>query len=150
MSLKNKVDEELKSAMRAKDQARLRTLRAIKTAFVLASSQAGASREISDADALKVIQKLAKQRKDSLDIYEREGREDLAKVEREELEIIKEFLPEQLSEAELEQKVRDIIERTGAKEAKDMGRVMGMASKELAGKADNKAVAAIARKLLSS
>jgi len=150
MNLKSRIDEELKSAMRAKDQARLRTLRAIKTAFVLASSQKGASRDIDDADALKILQKLAKQRKDSLEIYEREGREDLAVVEREELKIIQAFLPEAISEEELEKILREIIERTGAKEPRDMGRVMGAAAARLAGRADNKSIAALAKKLLSS
>ncbi len=150
MNLKSRIDEELKSAMRAKDQARLRTLRAIKTAFVLASSQKGAGRDIDDADALKILQKLAKQRKDSLEIYEREGREDLAVVEREELKIIQTFLPEAVSEEELEKILREIIERTGAKEPRDMGRVMGAAAARLAGRADNKSIAALAKKLLSS
>lgn len=150
MNMKSRIDEELKTAIRAKDQTRLRTLRAIKTAFVLASSQKGASRDIDDADALKILQKLAKQRKDSLEIYEREGREDLATVEREELEIIKEFLPEAISEEELEKILRQIIESTGAKEPRDMGKVMGAATARLAGRADNKSIAALARKLLSS
>jgi len=150
MNLKSRIDEELKSAMRAKDQARLRTLRAIKTAFVLASSQKGASRDMDDADALKILQKLAKQRKDSLEIYEREGREDLAVVEREELKIIQTFLPEAVSEEELEKILREIIESTGAKEPRDMGRVMGAAAARLAGRADNKSIAALAKKLLSS
>lgn len=150
MNMKSRIDEELKTAMRAKDQTRLRTLRAIKTAFVLASSQKGASRDMDDADALKILQKLAKQRKDSLEIYEREGREDLATVEREELEIIKEFLPEAISEEELEKILREIIESTGAKEPRDMGKVMGAATARLAGRADNKSIAALARKLLSS
>jgi len=150
MNMKSRIDEELKTAIRAKDQTRLRTLRAIKTAFVLASSQKGASRDIDDADALKILQKLAKQRKDSLEIYEREGREDLATVEREELEIIKEFLPEAISEEELEKILRQIIESTGAKEPRDMGKVMGAATVRLAGRADNKSIAALARKLLSS
>jgi len=150
MNLKSRIDEELKSAMRAKDQARLRTLRAIKTAFVLASSQKGASRDMDDADALKILQKLAKQRKDSLEIYEREGREDLAAVEREELKIIEEFLPEAISEEELEKVLREIIESTGAREPRDMGKVMGAAAARLAGRADNKSIAALAKKLLSS
>jgi hypothetical protein len=150
MNLKSRIDEELKSAMRAKDQARLRTLRAIKTAFVLASSQKGASRDMDDADALKILQKLAKQRKDSLEIYEREGREDLAAVEREELKIIEAFLPEPISDEELEKTLREIIESTGAREPRDMGRVMGAAATKLAGRADNKRIAAMAKKLLSS
>ena len=150
MNLKSRIDEELKSAMRAKDRARLRTLRAIKTAFVLASSQKGASRDMDDSEALKILQKLAKQRKDSLEIYEREGREDLAVVEREELKIIEEFLPEAISEEELEKVLREVIESTGAKEPRDMGKVMGAATARLAGRADNKSIAALAKKLLSS
>ncbi len=150
MNLKNRIDEELKSAMRAKDPARLRTLRAIKTAFVLASSQKGTSRDMDDADALKILQKLAKQRKDSLEIYEREGREDLAVIEREELEIIEEFLPEAISEEELGKVLREVIESTGAREPRDMGKVMGAAAARLAGRADNKSIAALAKKLLSS
>jgi uncharacterized protein YqeY len=148
MKITDTVDESLKQAMREKDQVKLRTLRSVKSAFLLAASEKSADRKLTDEAALKVLQKLVKQRKDSLAVYESQNRDDLARKEQEEIEIIESFLPEQLDEAELTRIIQDIIHETGATEPKDMGKVMGVATKKLAGKADNKAIAAIAKKLL--
>jgi uncharacterized protein YqeY len=147
MSLETKVMEEMKAAMKAKDQATLRSVRAIKAALLLAKTD-GSHREITPEVEIKILQKLVKQRQDSLDIYDKQGREDLAKVEREQIEVIQRFLPEQLSEEELETRVRDIIARTGAGSMRDMGKVMGIASKEMAGKADGKTISAMVKRLL--
>jgi uncharacterized protein YqeY len=149
MSLEQKVMDELKNAMRAKDDAALRTLRAIKAAIIIEKTAEGASGEISEATEMRMLNKLAKQRRDSLDIYEKQNREDLASKEREELAIIEKFLPKQLSEDEVRAEVKSIIEQVGAKSPADMGKVMGVASKQLAGKADGKAISEAVKQLLA-
>ena len=135
--------------MLARDQDRLRTLRAIKSLILLAETEKGAKEEISEDTEMKLLQKAAKQRKDSLDIYSQQGREDLAAVERIELEIIEEFLPKQMSEAEVEEAVKKVIVEVGASGPQDMGKVMGAATKKLAGQADGKIISMMAKKLLS-
>ncbi len=148
MSLENKIGEEIKTAMRAKNQAELRTLRAIKANIILAKTAEGA-KEITEADELKMLQKMAKQRRDSLDIFKQQNREDLAQKEEEELEIISRFLPQQLSAEELKAEVQKIMEETGASSPADMGKVMGAASKKLAGKADGKLISETVKQLLA-
>jgi len=149
MSLEARVMDELKNAMRAKDEAALRTLRAIKAAIIIEKTAEGASGEINEATETKMLQKLAKQRRDSLDIYVKQNREDLASKEREELAIIEKFLPQQMSADELKAEVSAIIARVGAKTPADMGKVMGVASKQLAGKADGKAISEMVKQLLA-
>jgi uncharacterized protein YqeY len=148
MSLENKITEDLKTAMKAKDQATLRGVRAIKAAILLAKTD-GSGAAIDEARELKILQKLVKQRKDSLEIFEKQNREDLAVIEREEITVISKYLPKQMSEDEIKAIISEIIVQTGASGMKDMGRVMGMASKKLAGKADNKLVAQIVKSSLS-
>jgi uncharacterized protein YqeY len=149
MSLEQRVMADLKEAMKAKDDAAKRGIRAIKSAILLAKTD-GSGKEIDEAAEIKMLQKLAKQRQDSLEIYEKQGREDLAITEREELEIIQRYLPEQISEEELTAILKKIITDTGAESMKDMGKVMGMASKELAGRADGKTISGMVRSLLNS
>jgi uncharacterized protein YqeY len=141
--------EELKNAMRAKDEAGLRTLRAIKAAIIIEKTAEGATGEITEAMELKMLQKLAKQRKDSLEIFEKQNREDLAAKEREELAIIEKFLPQQMTADELKAAVSDIIAQVGATSPADMGKVMGVASKQLAGKTDGKAISEMVKTLLA-
>lgn len=150
MSLKQKVDSEIKSAMIAKDKDRLRALRAVKSLILLEETKGGAAGELSEDEEMKILTKAAKQRKDSADIYQQQNREDLYAVEMAELEIIQEFLPKALSEEELTQAIKDIIAQTGASGPKDMGKVMGVASKQLAGKAEGKAIADKVKSLLNS
>jgi uncharacterized protein YqeY len=150
MSLEIRIMDELKNAMRAKDEAALRTLRAIKAAIIIEKTAEGANGEISEATELKMLQKLAKQRRDSLDIFEKQNREDLAAKEREELAIIERFLPQQMSTDELRAAVKAIVEQVGATSPADMGKVMGVASKQLAGKADGKAISETVKQLLAS
>ena len=149
MSLELRVMEELKNAMRAKDEAGLRTLRAIKAAIIIEKTAEGATGEITEAMELKMLQKLAKQRKDSLEIFEKQNREDLAAKERDELAIIERFLPQQMSADELKAAVSDIIAQVGATSPADMGKVMGVASKQLAGKIDGKAISEMVKTLLA-
>jgi len=149
MALEEKVMEQLKDAMRAKDEAALRTLRAIKAAIIIEKTAEGASGIITEATETKMLQKLAKQRRDSLDIFEKQNREDLASKEREELAIIEKFLPKQMSADELKAEVKAIIDQVGAKSPADMGKVMGVASKQLAGKADGKAISEVVKQLLA-
>ena len=148
MSLEQKIMQDLKTAMKAKDQASLRGIRAIKSAIQLAKTD-GSGTEIDAGAEIKMLQKLVKQRQDSLNIFEEQGREDLAQVEREEIEVIQRYLPEQMSDEVLEHKLRDIIARVGAESMRDMGKVMGIASKEFAGKADGKTISAKVKALLS-
>ena len=149
MSLENTVNSELKAAMLGKQEAALRGLRAIKSAILLAKTSEGKNGELLEEDELKLLQKLAKQRRDSLDVFTTQGREDLALKEREELEIIERFLPKPLNEEELKQALLVIIQETGATGSADMGKVMGAATKQLAGKADGKAVSAMVKQLLA-
>lgn len=148
MSLEQRVMEELKTAMKAKDEAALRTLRAIKSAIIIEKTSEGASDVISEATEIKMLQKLAKQRRDSLDIFAKQGREDLAQKEREELAIIEKFLPAQMSAEDLQKEIKAIIEQVGGKTPADMGKVMGVASKQLAGKADGKTISETVKQLL--
>ncbi|HLU16505.1 MAG TPA: GatB/YqeY domain-containing protein [Edaphocola sp.] len=148
MSLESKVMEHLKDAMRAKDEVALRTLRAIKAAILVEKTAAGAKDALTEAEELKLLTKMAKQRKDSLEIYTQQGRADLAAKEQEEIDVINKFLPAQLSEAELEAELKAIIAQVGASSAADLGKVMGTANKALAGKAEGKAIADMVKKLL--
>ncbi len=148
MSLEQKVMEQMKDAMRSKDEAALRTLRAIKAAILLEKTSAGGSDTMSEADELKMLQKLAKQRRDSLEIFETQKREDLAAKEREELAIIEKFLPKQMSAEELQAELKAIIAQVGATSPADMGKVMGTATKQLAGKADGKMISETVKQLL--
>lgn len=150
MSLQTKVMEALKEAMKAKDTVALESLRAIKSAILLAKTEAGAAEELSEADELKLLQKLVKQRKDSAALYTQQGRNDLAEPELAQMAVIEKFLPAQLSEAEVETALRGIINQVGATTPKDMGKVMGVATKQLAGKADGKLISEIVKRLLSS
>jgi uncharacterized protein YqeY len=148
MSLENTINEDLKTAMKAKDQVSLRGIRAIKSAILLYNTS-GAADQLDTEKEIALLQKLVKQRQDSLDIYVKQGREDLAVVEREEIEVIMRYLPKQLSEDELKVAIQDIMTRLGASSMKDMGRVMGEASKEFAGKADGKTISMVVKSLLS-
>lgn len=140
---------ELKTAMLAKDEAALRGLRAIKAAIILAKTSEGAGGELKQEDETRLLQRLVKQRKDSLAIYQQQNRADLAKKEEEEIAIIEKFLPQQMDESALRTAVSKIIADTGASSPADIGKVMGVATKQLAGQADGKAINAIARELLS-
>lgn len=149
MSLQNKVMEKLKEAMKAKDSVALESLRAIKSAILLAQTESGAKQDLTEAEELKLLQKLVKQRKDSATLYQEQGRMDLAEPELAQVAVIEEFLPEQMSQDELRKVISEIVSKTGATSMKDMGKVMGMASKELAGKADGKAISNVVKSLLS-
>ena len=149
MSLQDQVMTAMKEAMKAKDQTALRALRAIKSAILLAQTESGASQELSEEQELKLLQKLVKQRKDSADIYLEQDRKDLALPEIDEAEVISQFLPEALSEEEIEKVVVMTIEELGAEGMKDMGRVMGVVTKELAGQADGKTISTIVRQKLT-
>ncbi|KAA9041880.1 GatB/YqeY domain-containing protein [Ginsengibacter hankyongi] len=150
MSLEEKVMADLKSAMLAKDEKSLRSLRAIKAAIINLKTSEGFSGEIKNDDEIKLLQKLVKQRKESLEIYDKQNREDLAEKEKEEIEVIEKFLPKQMSEEELREVIATIIKETGATSQADMGKVMGMANKQLGGKADGKTIAAIVKEILAS
>lgn len=147
MSLEVKINEDLKAAMKAKDQVGLRTIRAIKSAIILQKTD-GSGVVMNDEMEIKLIQKLIKQRKDSLEIYEKQDREDLAVTEREEIGILEKYLPQQLSIEELTPIIQGIMTQVGASSMKDMGKVMGMASKQLAGKADGKTISSVVKQLL--
>lgn len=147
--LEANINQEIKAAMLAKNNVRLRGLRAIKAAVLLAKTEKGASEELTEDAELKVLQKLAKQRKESADIYKAQNREDLYQIEAEELEVIEEFLPKQMGTEEIESYIKDLITRTGAVSVKDMGKLMGLANKELAGKADGKTISEVIKKLLA-
>ncbi len=149
MSLEEKINNDLKDAMRSKNEAALRALRAVKSAILIAKTDKGAGSQMSQDDELKILQKLAKQRRESADIYQQQNREDLAKAEQEELEIIEKYLPAQMSEDELRVEIKKIIDETGASSPAEMGKVMGVASKKLAGKADNKKISEITREMLA-
>lgn len=148
MTLEQKVMADLKTAMKNKDDAAKRSIRAIKSAILLKKTD-GTGAEMTAEDEIKLVQKLVKQRQDSVAIYDKEGREDLAVTEREEIEVLQKYLPEQVSEEELKKIVGEIIEKTGASSMKDMGKVMGMASKQLAGRADGKTISGVVKALLS-
>jgi len=139
----------MKDAMKSKDEATLRGLRAIKAAIILAKTAEGAGGKLSEADEVKLLQKLVKQRKDSLEIYQKQDRKDLAQKELEEIEVIEQFLPKQLSGEELKRIIAEIIQQTGASSPADMGKVMGVANKQLAGKADGKSISIVVKELLN-
>ncbi len=147
-NLSNNIGEEMKTAMRAKNKVRLETLRAIKSAILLANTETAGATELSDADEQKILLKLQKQRKDSLEIYEKQSRDDLAADERAQLEVIEGFLPKQMTEQELEAYLKEMMVRLDVKGPQDMGKIMGTASKELAGKADGKAISAKVKEIL--
>jgi uncharacterized protein YqeY len=147
--LSNTIDQEIKKAMLAKDQAQLRGLRAIKAALLLAKTEKGSAEDIMEDAEVKIIQKLIKQRRESSDIYKTQGREDLAKIEDEEIEVISNFLPKQMEKAEVEAVIARLISESGSTSVKDMGKVMGLANKELAGKADGKLIAEIVKSQLA-
>jgi uncharacterized protein len=149
MNLQDQISEDLKSALKAKDKVKLEAIRAAKTAFTLAISEKGAGSSLSDEEGVKIIQKLVKQRKESAAIYKKENRQDLYEKEIEEAEALEKYLPEQMSEQELEMILRGIISETGASGMKDMGKVMGLATKKLAGRADGRMIAERVKQLLS-
>jgi uncharacterized protein YqeY len=143
------IDQDIKKAMLAKDQAQLRGLRAIKAALLLAKTEKGSSEEITEEAESKILQKLVKQRRESADIYKQQGREDLSVIEEEEIEVISRFMPKQLEQAEIESIIAQIIKDSGAASVKEMGKVIGLANKELAGKADGKLIAEIVKAQLA-
>ncbi|UZO82521.1 GatB/YqeY domain-containing protein [Aquimarina sp. ERC-38] len=149
MSLQDQVMVKMKEAMKSKDTNALTSLRAIKSAILLAQTESGAKEELSEDQELKLLQKLVKQRKDSAAIFTEQGRDDLAQPELDQAEVIAQFLPEQMSEEEIEKVIEDIISQTGAESMKDMGKVMGQANAKLAGKADGKTISVIVKKKLS-
>lgn len=149
MSLEKQVMQEMKAAMKNKNQGKLRALRAIKSAILLAKTEKAGVDSLSEEQELKMLQKLAKQRKDSIAIFEKEGRNDLAATEKEELEVIELFLPEMMAEEEVVAKVKEIVAQVGAESMKDMGKVMGMASKAFAGKADMSLVSKTVKEVLA-
>ncbi|SER34213.1 GatB/YqeY domain-containing protein [Pedobacter rhizosphaerae] len=143
------IDQEIKKAMLAKNNAQLRGLRAIKAALLLAKTEKDASEEITEEGELKILQKLIKQRRESADIYKQQNREDLFQVEQEEIDVINQFLPKQLDREEVAVIIEQVIKQSGATSVKDMGKVMGLANKELAGKADGKLIAEIVKEKLA-
>ena len=149
MSLETQVMDEMKDAMRAKAEGTLRGLRAIKAEIIKAKTEPGAHGEISPETEQKMLQKMMKQRKDSLEIYQQQNRPDLAQKEIEEIAVIERFMPKQMSDAELKEAVAKIITEVGASSPADMGKVMGVATKQLAGKTDGKAISAAVKELLS-
>lgn len=149
MALEQQVQKDIMAAMKAKDQVRLNAVRSIKSAILLARTAEGASGELTDGDIVKLIQKLAKQRKEAAEQYAAAGRQELADNELAEAEVLGGYLPKQLSPEELEAKLREIVAEVGATAPKDMGRVMGVATKRLAGLADGKAISAVVRQILA-
>jgi uncharacterized protein YqeY len=148
MSLQKQVMDKMKEAMKSKDKVALTALRALKSAFMLANTEIGTG-EITEAEELKIIQKQVKQRKDSAVVFSEQGREDLAAPELAEATILEQFLPEALSNDEIEKVVKEVIAKVGAEGMKDMGKVMGMVSRQLAGQADGKAISMIVKKILA-
>ncbi|MEY2950705.1 MAG: GatB/YqeY domain-containing protein [Saprospiraceae bacterium] len=148
MTLEERINADLKAAMKAKDAISLRGIRAIKAAILLAKTD-GSGKELNEESEIKLLQKLIKQRKDSLEIYEKQNREDLAQTEKEEIGVIEKYLPEQLSPEELTLALQNIIQAVGATSIKDLGKVMGAATKELAGKADGKTISTLLKNLLA-
>lgn len=148
MSLEKKIAQDIKAAMRAKDKVALRGIRAVKAALLLAKTD-GSSGEMTEEKEIKLLQKLVKSRRDSYDIYTKQNRPDLAVVEKEEIEVIEKYLPQQMGEEELKAALAEIIAKTGATSMRDMGKVMGMASKQFAGRADGRAISTAVKQLLS-
>ena len=149
MSLEQKIMGEMKEAMKSKNESTLRALRAIKAEIIKAKTEPGAGGEISEEKEVSMLQKMMKQRRDSLEIYQQQSRTDLAQKEQEEMAVIEKFLPQQLSGEELKAELQQIIAETGASSAADMGKVMGVATKKLAGRADGKAISATVKELLA-
>ncbi|HKB45581.1 MAG TPA: GatB/YqeY domain-containing protein [Chitinophagaceae bacterium] len=149
MNLEQKIMAELKTAMLARNEKALRSLRAVKAAILLAKTAEGAGGELKEEDEIKLLQKLVKQRKDSLEIYQQQNRIDLAQKEQEEIEVIEKFLPKQFSADELKILLAKIIAEVGASSPADMGKIMGAATKQLAGKADGKTISAMVKELLA-
>lgn len=150
MSLQERVMTEMKAAMRAKDAVKLEALRAIKSELLLAQTSSASKEGLTEEEEMKLLQKLVKQRRDSAAIYKEQGREDLAQPEVDQAAVISMFLPEQMTDEEIEAKVDEIIAQTGAEGMKDMGKVMGLASSELTGKADGKTISLIVKRKLSN
>ena len=151
MSLKDKIASDLKTAMKAKDQAALRALRSIKSVILLAETAEGRDGDpLTQEEELKLLMKQAKQRRESYEQFKSSQREDLAQIEAEELQVIERYLPKQMNPEELARRVKAIVEETGATTMKDMGKVMGIASKQLAGQADGKAISQIVKQLLNT
>lgn len=149
MSLQKKIMEQLKAAMKSKDSVALESLRAVKSAILLAQTESGAKEELTEDQELKILQKLVKQRKDSAALFTEQGRDDLAAPELAQAEVIAQFLPEQMSEEAIKEVVEGVIAQVGASGMKDMGKVMGIASKQLAGKADGKTISTIVKAALA-
>lgn len=149
MSLQEIIDQDIKSAMRNKDSARLRGLRAIKAALLVAKTEKGASENVSEETEHKVLQKLVRQRKESADIYQAQNRPDLYQIEHEELQVIEAYLPKQMDREAISAHIKNVIALTGAVNIKDMGKVMGIVNKELAGKADGKTISEVVKELLT-
>lgn len=149
MALYDQISEDIKAAMKARDKVRLETLRNIKKVFLEAKTAPGANDTLEDADAMKILQKLAKQGHESAQTFIDNNRPDLAEEELAQARVIESYLPKPLSEEEIEAVVRQIVEQTGAQSMKDMGKVMGLASKQMAGKADGKTISAIVKRLLA-
>lgn len=149
MSLKDQINADIKAAMLAKEKEKLTALRAIKSMILLAETEKGASDDISEDAEMKLLMKAAKQRKDSVDLFREQGRDDLADKEQGELDVISQYLPKQLSEEELKAELQKVIDQVGASGPQDMGKVMGMATKALAGKADGKTISAMVKTLLT-
>jgi uncharacterized protein YqeY len=148
MSLINQIDQDIKQAMLAKQADRLRGLRAIKSALLLARTEKGASEELTPETEIKVLQKLVKQRKESAEIYKTQNRDDLYHIEMDEMNVIEPYLPTQMSRFEIEGYLEEVISRIGATSVSDMGKVMGIANKELAGQADGKTISEVVKQLL--
>lgn len=148
MSLQQQINTDIITAMKAKDEASLRALRAIKSALLLAATAEGAKDEVSDEQAIKIFQKLAKQRKESIEIFEKNGRAELAQAEKEEVAVIERYLPKQMDEAAIADAVKTIMTEVGATSAADFAKVMPLAMKALAGKADGKVISAVVKQLL--
>ena len=149
MNLEQKIMADLKTAMLAKDEKGLRSLRAVKAAILLAKTSEGAAGELKEEEEIKLLQKLVKQRKDSLEIFTQQNREDLAQKEKEEIEIIEKFLPKQMSADDLKTALKQIISEVGATSPADMGKIMGAATKKFAGKADGKTISSLVKELLA-
>ena len=150
MSLQQTIDQDIKAAMLNKDSAKLRGLRAIKAAILLAKSEKGAEEGVSIEMEIKVLQKLVKQRKESADIYQAQNRPDLFEIENEELQVIEAYLPKQMDRDAIILYIKEAVTRTGATSMKDMGKVMGLVNKELAGKADGKTISEVVKEILGS
>ncbi|HLT50045.1 MAG TPA: GatB/YqeY domain-containing protein [Aequorivita sp.] len=150
MSLNAKITEALKEAMRAKDTTALEALRAIKSALLLASTESGSKAELSEADEIKLVQRLVKQRNDSAQIYTEQGRADLAEPELAQIKVIEQFLPEPMTDEEVKKIVDEVISQTGASSMADMGKVMGMVTAKVSGRADGKTISGFVKEKLSS